>query len=434
MNKTEPPGDKMVGQELLPIYDEVARCNKCGFCLSTCPVYTITGEERAAARGHNIHLQDLIEGRLEMSEELKAPLFECLLCRACVANCMSGVRTPENVIKGRSVYMQQLGEPRLLRFVARRLLPNPKRMDLCVRLAALGKKSRLDRAARALGVLKWFGRDRDKVVDLVERLPLRFFRERTNELGPDPDMANRQVAYFVGCATNYALPQVGVSTVRTLRAAGCNVKILDNLCCGLPVASYGDEKGAKELVLRNLDMMSRLDVDAIVTDCGSCSAFLKEYPLMFADDPGYADTAVQTGAKIKALSEYLVEIGLPEFERSVEARVTYHDPCHMGRYQNLVDEPREIIRSIPGIEYRELPEADWCCGAAGTYNIAHYGQSMEILDRKMNNVKKTEADIIVTTCPACSIQLAYGVTRHGLDCEVLDLADLVDRALKPPFY
>ncbi len=127
-----------------------------------------------------------------------------------------------------------------------------------------------------------------------------------------------------------------------------------------------------------------------------------------------------------------MEIGLPEFEGRVEARVTYHDPCHMSRYQDLVNEPRDIIRSIPGVEYRELPEADWCCGAAGTYNIAYYGQSMQVLNRKMENVKKTNADILVTTCPACYIQLAYGVRKRGLNCEVLDLADLIARALNPP--
>jgi glycolate oxidase iron-sulfur subunit len=113
----------------------------------------------------------------------------------------------------------------------------------------------------------------------------------------------------------------------------------------------------------------------------------------------------------------------------VDARVTYHDPCHMSRYQNLVSEPREIIQNIPGVEYRELPEAGWCCGAAGTYNLGYYSQSMQVLDRKMDNVKKTKADIVVTTCPACNIQLAYGSRRHGLDCEVLDIADLLDRAL-----
>lgn len=422
----------MASKALLPIYDEVARCTKCGFCLSTCPVYTITGEERAVARGHNAHLQNLIEGTLGMSDELKAPLFECLLCRACVENCMSGVMTHENVLRGRSVYMEQLGEPKILQFVFRKLLPNPKKMDLYVRLAALGKKSRLDRAARALGFLKWFGRDRDKVVDLVARLPFSFFRKCVEGLGPNPAHALRSVAYFVGCATNYALPEVGLSTVRVLRALGCSVHILDNVCCGLPASSYGDHDAFKELARRNLAIMAHVKAEAIVTDCGSCASFLKEYASLLVDDPELRDKAAAMKSKVKALSEYLAEVGLPHFEGRVEALVTYHDPCHMSRYQNLTNEPRKIIQEIPGVDYRELPEADWCCGAAGTYNIAHYGQSMQILDRKMENVKKTKANILVTTCPACSIQLAYGARRHGLKCEVLDLADLIDRALQPP--
>jgi len=430
MSKKASTSRRIEREALLPIYDEVARCNRCGFCLSTCPVYIITGEERAVARGHNAHLQGLIEGRLEMSEELKVPLFDCLLCKACVENCMSGVMTHENVIRGRSVYMDLLGEPRLLKFVFRKLLPNPKKMNFYVRIAALGKMSKLDRAAKALGVLKWFGRDRDKMVDLVQRMPLRSLRERLDELNPNPQSTKRRVAYFLGCATNYALPEVGLSTVRILRAVGCTVDILDNLCCGLPASSYGDQDAFKGLARHNIDLMARLDVEAIVTDCGSCSAFLKEYSKVFADDPDYADKAAAIGSKFKALSEYLLEIGLPSPLGRVDARVTYHDPCHMSRYQNLVSEPREIIQNIPGVEYRELPEADWCCGAAGTYNLGYYSQSMQVLDRKMDNVKKTKADIVVTTCPACNIQLAYGTRRHGLDCEVLDIADLLDRALK----
>jgi len=430
--KEEVLDKRLERKALLPIYDEVAKCNKCGFCLSTCPIYIITGEERAAARGHNVHLQGLIEGRLGMSEELKAPLFECLLCRACVDNCMSGVMTHENVLRGRSVYMERLGEPKVLQFVFRKVLPNQKKMDLYVRLAALGKKSKLDRAAKALGFLKWFGRDRDKVLDLVQTLPFRFFKERLEELGPNPESASRQVAYFVGCATNYALPEVGFSTVKVLRAAGCSVEILGNLCCGLPAFSYGDQSAFKDLARRNLDIMARLDVEAIVTDCGSCSACLKEYSKAFADDPEYGAKAAAVGPKLKALSEYLTEIGLPEFKGRVEARVTYHDPCHMSRYQHLVNEPRDIIRRIPGVEYRELSEADWCCGAAGTYNMAYYGQSMQVLDRKMENVKKAKADILVTTCPACYIQLVYGARKHALRCQVLDLTDLMAKALDPP--
>jgi glycolate oxidase iron-sulfur subunit len=431
MKARDPLQESREREILLPIHDEVAKCNRCGFCLSTCPVYTITGEERAVARGHNLHLQGLIEGKIQMSEELNAPLFECLLCRACVENCMSGVMTHNNVIRGRAVYMKRLGEPRLLKFVFRRLLPNPRKMDLYIRLAALGKKGRLDRAIESLGVLKWFGRDRDKAFELIQMLPLRFFRERHKELGTDPEDANRQVAYFVGCGTNYALPEVGLSTVRVLRKAGCSTRILTNVCCGLPPFSYGDLDAAKELARRNVDSMANLEVEAIVTDCGSCAAFLKEYPDLLEDDPVYRSKVIGLKPKFKALSEYLAEIGLPELRGRLDSRVTYHDPCHMNRYQNLSNEPREIIRKIQGIDYRELPEAGWCCGAAGTYNIAHYGQSMQVLDRKMGNVKKTGADIIVTTCPACNIQLAYGVRTHGLDCEVLDLAELIDRALRP---
>jgi len=169
-----------------------------------------------------------------------------------------------------------------------------------------------------------------------------------------------------------------------------------------------------------------------VTDCGSCSSFLKEYPNLLEDDPLYSEKATVVRPKLKALSEYLTDIGIPALPGGLDARVTYHDPCHMSRYQCLVNEPREIIRMIPGIEYRELPESNWCCGAAGTYNISYYGQSMQVLDRKVGNIKKTGADIVVTTCPACNIQLAHGLRRHGLGCEVLDLAELIDRALRPP--
>ncbi|MBW2077757.1 MAG: (Fe-S)-binding protein [Deltaproteobacteria bacterium] len=422
------PGKSEEGS-LLAIYDEVARCNRCGFCLSVCPVYAITGEERAVARGHNVHLQDIIEGRLMISKELKQPLFDCLLCRACVENCMSGVITHHNVITGRAAYMRTLGQSRLLGFVFSKVLPDPKKMDFYVRAAALGKRTGLDRALSALGVLKWFGRDKDKVVDLIQHLPLRTFRQSPEDHPGDLEDADRTVAYFVGCGTNYALPYVASSTVRVLKAAGCSVRILDNVCCGLPPFSYGDLDAARELARRNIEVMAEMEVDAIVTDCGSCSSFLKEYPDLFMDDPLYKEKASTVRPKLKALSEYLGEIGIPELPGSLDARVTYHDPCHMSRYQNLVNEPREIISRIPGIEYQELPEAGWCCGAAGTYNISYYGQSMQVLDRKVENIKKTGADIVVTTCPACNIQLAHGLRRHGLGCEVLDLAELVDRVL-----
>jgi glycolate oxidase iron-sulfur subunit len=104
---------------------------------------------------------------------------------------------------------------------------------------------------------------------------------------------------------------------------------------------------------------------------------------------------------------------------------TYHDPCHASRGQGLTKEPREILNNIEGIEYREMPEADWCCGGAGSYALSHYDLSQRVLDRKMENLKKTDADLLVTSCPACMIQLAYGVRRHNLNIRVCHISQVV---------
>ncbi len=106
-------------------------------------------------------------------------------------------------------------------------------------------------------------------------------------------------------------------------------------------------------------------------------------------------------------------------------RVTFHDPCHAARGQGLVKPPRELLRRLPGVEFVELPEADWCCGGAGSYALSHYDLAMQVLDRKMANLKKTAADVLVTTCPACIIQLSYGVRRHGLRVEVKHLTEVL---------
>ena len=105
--------------------------------------------------------------------------------------------------------------------------------------------------------------------------------------------------------------------------------------------------------------------------------------------------------------------------------VTYHDPCHAARGQKITNEPREILKKIKGVEYRELPEADWCCGGAGSYALSHYDLSQRVLDRKMENLKKTDADLLVTSCPACMIQLSYGIRRHGLKTKVCHISQVV---------
>jgi glycolate oxidase iron-sulfur subunit len=137
--------------------------------------------------------------------------------------------------------------------------------------------------------------------------------------------------------------------------------------------------------------------------------------------------------RIKGFSEFFHD-RMPETQPAspMHVKVTYHDPCHMSRYQGIVKEPRSMLRSMPGIQYVELPEADLCCGAAGSYNIMHYEQSMKVLDRKMEGLKKTGADILTTECPGCCIQLAYGVRRAHLPTRVVHISQLMQEIYYGP--
>jgi glycolate oxidase iron-sulfur subunit len=408
------------------VYDEVSKCNRCGFCQAHCPIFDITGDERNVARGHNVHVRKLAEGDLEISTDFKDPLFECLLCKACVANCFPAVRTDKNVIAGRAEYMRQIGQPKIMHFLFHSLLPDPDKMAKFVRLAALGKNSGLTKLARAMGILKWFGRDFDKAEGIVEKLPTTSFREGTQNLNLDPPKGDLKVAYFVGCGFNFVLPRVSEATVEVLVDTGASVRIADNCCCGLPAYGYGDLEAARNMAKINIETLEKMKADAVVTECGSCSAFLKDYPELFENDPAWQKRARDLGKKVKGFSEFMVD-RLPEskISRKLGSKITYHDPCHMSRYQGVVKQPRVLLKKIPGATYVELPEADRCCGAAGSYNVMHYEQSMRVLKRKIDNLKKTGADILTTECPGCIIQLSYGAKQAGLPVRVVHISELI---------
>jgi glycolate oxidase iron-sulfur subunit len=413
--------------EFSPIYDEVARCNRCGFCQPTCPIYRVTGKEGSVARGHHAHVRSVIEQGLEFTPEMKGPLFECLLCRACVANCFPAVKTHEIMVIARAAYSKRFGQSRLERLVFRQLLPYPSRMALLVKLAALGKLSRLSNLARALEVFGWFGKRISQAEGLVDSLPLRSLREEVKGKFASPAGHRGKVAYFFSCGFDLVLPETGMATLRLLQRAGYQVEFFDNYCCGLPPHSYGDLEAARDLARKNLAVFRQGDVKAILTECSSCASFLKEYPQLLKDDPLSAE-AKAFSAKVKDFSEFFHDGGLSLPLSPFPHKVTFHDPCHLSRYQGLAPLPRKLLRSIPDLDFREMPEADWCCGAAGSYSILHHEQSMKVLERKLGNLEKTEAEIVATSCPSCMIQLSYGIKRSGHKRKVMHLSQILDAA------
>jgi glycolate oxidase iron-sulfur subunit len=241
-----------------------------------------------------------------------------------------------------------------------------------------------------------------------------------------------KVGFLTGCIMDVAFAETNTDTVQLLLHHGCEVIIPpDQVCCGSLHAHNGDAKTAQDLARQNVDVFYGLDLDAIIMNSAGCGAFMKQYGEILKDNPEYAAPAAAVANRVKDLSEFLVEIGpqipLGSRHKYRSQRITYDDACHLIHSQRISRQPRELIRSVPGIQYVELPEADWCCGSAGVYNITHFDSSMKLLQRKLDNILSIKPDVIVTSNPGCLIQLQHGLSKNGLNIELLHLATFLRR-------
>lgn len=398
-------------------YDEISHCNRCGFCQVACPIFRSTGHEAGVARGRLALLRAIIEGRLDWSREIEHPLFDCLLCGACTANCFPAIPTADLVIRARAEYLEKVGRKSIHRLLFDYLLPYPRRLHFAARAAAAGKNTGLSRVARALGMLRLFGRDLARADEIIEKLPPRPFRDRIAPGAFSGSGEKLKIAYFVGCGVDIIQQEAAEATLVLLRGIAKTVHLLENCCCALPAWSYGDLKVARKLAAKNIDILSAGHFDWIVTDCSSCASFLKSYPALFAENDPLRRPAKSIAAKVRDLVELGTVSKGAESDRP-RLTVTWHDPCHASRGQGIKNEPRQILKQIPHLVYKEMPEADWCCGGAGSYAFSHHELSRRVLDRKMENLEKTGADVLLTSCPACIMHLSYGVRQHGLNIRV----------------
>ncbi len=451
-------------EDFQALYDHVATCSRCGFCQPTCPIFRATGREAHVARGKVALFRNVIEERTAIGPDMKDAFSNCLLCRACTESCFSALETDQVVMSFRHAYAERFGRSFLQRRVFRSLLPRPRLMRGLVRSIWALRKTGLADAARRTGLVGLLNPKLERALDLRAGTPGPLLHARlAKRPAPLPDGGPR-VGYWMSCGYNYVLPEVGEATVRVLERMGLTVEVLDNCCCGLAAHGYGDREGAQRLARENLRRLGDLDrFVAIVSECGSCSGHLKEYAEVLADDPVWLQKAVLLKDKTRSFSEFVIERGGLEYlvdsgpgevatpaaagaavataaaapdtatpagaPAATATIVTYHDPCHLGRrYQNVVNQPRQILESLPGVVFREAAESDSCCGAAGTYGVLHPETSAAIIERKMGFIRDTGATILATECPSCMMQLAYGAQRAGLDAEVLNVSQLCDRA------
>jgi len=384
--------------------DDLATCVHCGLCLDACPTFRVTGLETESPRGRIYLMTQWKRGTMPFDQEQVKHIDLCLGCRTCEGVCPSGVPYGRIIEAGRADVEDQRRpsfKRASSRTALRQLVAHPGRLRAAGAATRVAQKLHLTSVARS-------GR-------MLPPLRPQFRRPEGNvarAIGP----RKHRVAFLIGCVMPILYPQSHDAAVRLLQLAGCEVWFPPGeRCCGALFAHNGDLDGATKLREANMQTYNAGEFDALIVDSAGCGAHLKDfYP--------------ELKGRVKDLSEWLAEVGLPEAKRDVKLRVTYQDACHLAHAQRIKKQPRELIRSLPGVDWIEMRHADICCGAAGMYSTLEAKMSNRILQEKLDDLTATGADVVAVANPGCQMQLQAGLRTRGSAMRVEHVSELLVRA------
>ena len=421
----------MVTEDRMPAVamEDLRTCVHCGFCLPACPTYQVLGVEMDSPRGRIVQMEAAKRGEIALDEPaLALHLSLCLACRACETACPSGVPYGRLIEGARAALPKPAGAAGLLqRTVLRGIFPRPQALAAFGLGLRLYQRSGVQRAVRAVGLPAPLG-EMESLLPPAQggvvqgRLPRRYPATGTTRL---------RVGLVRGCAMQQLFAGTNEATARVLAENGCEVLATPaQRCCGALHVHAGDRATAQELARRNIDAFMAENPDAIAINAAGCGSTLKEYGELLADDPIYAARARAFSARVKDINELLADLPFRHPRAALHRRVTYQDACHLAHAQRIREQPRAILRAIPGLELIEMRASDTCCGSAGIYNVTQPAMAMTLLERKMDAVLETGADLLVVSNPGCAIQIAAGARLRGARLRVVHPVDLLDRAYR----
>ena len=399
-------------------------CIHCGLCLPSCPTYRVLGTEMDSPRGRVYLMRALDEGRVAITDTFVEHMDRCLGCRACETACPSGVRFGHMMEEMRGTIVEQRSTDVISRFVLNHVFPYPNRFHVAARLLQLYRQSGISDFLRSTGLLKKLAPAYAAAEEMTPEVDVQA-GVQTGTVYRATEQPRGVVAFFSGCVMNSLLGQANRATVELINRAGFDVVVPEGqICCGALANHAGIRETASEMARVNVRVFPSTDVDAVIVNASGCGAMLAEYPLLI-------DGAEPLSEKVQDVASFLVSTPVSEeLTTRLELRVGYDDPCHLIHAQGVSRPPRDLLSAIPGLELVEVAGADECCGSAGIYNLTQPELSMEILDRKMERVRDANLDVLVTGNPGCLFQLQYGARRHGLDLEIVHIAEFLARALR----
>ncbi|MGI6227787.1 MAG: (Fe-S)-binding protein [Peptococcales bacterium] len=395
-------------------YELLNTCNKCGFCVQGCSVYKEHLNEAFGTRGRIRLIKAVADGELERTPLYEKIINSCLMCEECSKNCPSGVPGHLLVQLAREDLAKIKGLPFTKKFPVEKVLPNNSLRKLSFKSFRIGKGV-IPQTVKGINIKSL---NIDKEDFLTGFKPVK-----------PPENPKFKVGFFVGCMMNHTMAEAAHALVRVLTKEGCEVIVpKDQRCCGTPAFVYGRSEVTKSAALNNVKAFKGVDV--IVTGCASCGNMLKSYATkLFPEHNQDQKLVTNFSNKVKDITQFLVDdlnISLDKMQSTIKGKVTYHDPCHLVRGQNISAQPRKILQELQGIEYVEMPGASKCCGASGMFQYFYPEEATSISRKKVENIKKTNADYLVTNCPACYQRIKGSLEQNNMPQKVMHIIELLD--------
>jgi iron-sulfur cluster protein len=409
-----------------PLFSQALRCVRCGACANVCPIYRLVG-------GHNyghvyigaigLILTYFYHGR----ENARAIVQNCLNCQACKAVCPTGIDLPHLIKEVNRTVLETEGEKPKKNQLLNRLLKDRRLFHFLLRRAYLAQKPILKEHGFIRHLPLIFSKEHAfRSLPAIAKTPLRDMWSLLNQ--PSVVKPKYRVALFGGCLVDFVYPEQAKALLRILRSHDVQLEYpMEQTCCGLPAKMMGENETAREVAIANLKAVDPAGYDYVLTLCASCGSHMKEnYPKLLGDEPGIGVMVRQLADKVIDFSSFMVDVlGVkPEMFRGSGRKVAYHSPCHLCRGLGKTREPRELLKTA-GLEYVQAKDEDVCCGFGGSFSIEFPMISGELLKRKLDNVEATGAEILVTDCPGCVLQLRGGMDKRAGKVKVKHIAEVV---------
>ncbi|MCF7809849.1 (Fe-S)-binding protein [bacterium] len=396
--------------------DELDKCVNCGLCLSVCPTYLVKGNEGLTARGKIVLLKALIDESIEVSPGIADLFDDCLTCYACQTVCPAGVKTQRLWTTARQDMSGLTSAGKLKHAGLYWTINKPKLFELEVKLA---------------GLLSGFDKDDHRQAKLGKQsLPIFKGAPYIRHLDGEYPVVNEvgSVGLLLGCSVNLSTPWVADAVIKLLNAAGWRVVIpKEQVCCGAPAINNASWDIARKLAVHNIELFNKLNVDKVISPDGTCSsAFSHDYLELFQSDRELQSEAEKLAEITTDLGHLLAEalddgrLKLGKYKKAI----TLHDSCHIihvGRGSRW----RDLLNAVDGLEIRELPYSDHCCGFGGSYAFFHNDTSYKIAERKINQAIETGAEEILVGSPGCALRLQSVVNNTNSGIIVRHTAELL---------